>query len=279
MYFLKRPMPEDNARNSHQPKTLYAGSLLAIVLVLVPLLWLAGRKPERPPDIHRGGVHGIYRTGFVNEENPLFERGVWANGQTTALDWANVRTAHGLAFGTDSGRVRFSDSTALLTGAWGPDQTAEARVYTVNQSDTAFEEVELRLRSSLSGHRATGYEINFRCSKTRNAYTQIVRWNGPLGKFAYLNSATGPQYGVSNGDIVRATIVGQVITAYINGVQVLQATDDTYSGGSPGIGFYLEGASGINNNFGFTSFMATDMPVDEASTVKESEKGRINLRM
>jgi hypothetical protein len=95
-----------------------------------------------------------------------------------------------------------------------------------------------------------------------------------LGKFTYLNSATGPQNGVSNGDMVRATIVGQVITAYINGVQVLQATDDTYSGGSPGIGFYLEGASGINSNFGFTSFMATDAPADEAATVKKSKKSR-----
>ena len=71
---------------------------------------------------------------------------------------------------------------------------AEATVHSVNQNDNIYEEVELRLRSSLSPHRSTGYEITFRCSKTANAYAQIVRWDGPLGKFTYLNSHWGPQY-------------------------------------------------------------------------------------
>jgi hypothetical protein len=58
--------------------------------------------------------------------------------------------------------------------------------------------------------------------------------------------------------VVKATIVGNVITAYINGVQVLQATDNTYKGGSPGMGFYIEGTTGVNSDYGFTSFKATD---------------------
>ena len=48
-----------------------------------------------------------------------------------------------------------------------------------------------------------------------------------------------------------------VITAYINGVQVLKATDNTYTAGSPGIGFYIEGATAVNGDFGFTTFTAT----------------------
>jgi len=180
-----------------------------------------------------------------------------------ARDWANIRTAPGLAFGTESGTVKYDDSTALLAGNWGPDQTIEAMVHSVNQSDSAFEEVELRLRSALSAHRATGYEVNFRCSKTRNAYTQIVRWNGPLGRFTYLNTASGSQYGVEDGDVVKATIVGTVITAYINGVRVLQAADSAYPAGSPGMGFYLEGARGSNADYGFTGFTATDRPPAE----------------
>ena len=123
--------------------------------------------------------------------------------------------------------------------------------------DDIYEEVELRLRSSLSAHKATGYEILFRCSKTDKAYTQIVRWNGPLGDFTYLDAAGGSKFGVANGDVVKATIVGKVITAYINGVKVLQATDDTYPGGSPGMGFYLEGAGGVNEDYGFTRFTAS----------------------
>jgi hypothetical protein len=123
-----------------------------------------------------------------------------------------------------------------------------------------YEEVELRLRSSLSAHRATGYEINFRCSKTSNAYTQIVRWNGPLGSFTQLNGNGGAQYGVKDGDVIKATIVGNVITAYLNGVQVDQVTDNTFTSGNPGMGFYVQGISGasVNANYGFTTFMATD---------------------
>jgi hypothetical protein len=156
------------------------------------------------------------------------------------------------------GALKYNDSTALLAGNWGPSQTVEAKVYSKNQNDNVFEEVELRLRSSLSGNSAAGYEINFRCSKTANAYAQIVRWNGPLGDFTYLRAKTGSGFGVANGDVVKATIIGGVITAYINAVQVLQAKDNSYASGSPGMGFYLEGATGVNTDCGFTSFTATD---------------------
>jgi hypothetical protein len=141
---------------------------------------------------------------------------------------------------------------------------AQATVHTVNQSDDFFEEVELRLRSSLSPHRATGYEVNFRCSKTRKAYTQIVRWNGRLGSFTILKSAEGPQFGVADGDVIKATIIGHVITSYINGVRVLETTDRTYVSGRPGMGMYLEGATGVNGDFGFTRFEATDLPPNDS---------------
>ena len=241
---------------------------IAILLIFGPLLWLMSRVPAVSPGPSApSSVRRTYTTHFVNEENPILEGGTWINGRTAALDWANVRTIPGLAFGTDSGNVKYSDSTALLTGTWGPDQAVEAAVYSVNQNDGVYQEVELRLRSSLSAHRATGYEINFRCSKTKNAYTQIVRWNGRLGRFTYLNAATGSQFGVATGDIVKATIVGTAITAYINGVPVLQATDKAYAGGSPGIGFYLEGASGVNRDFGLTSVTATDGPSIDSKAV------------
>jgi len=145
-----------------------------------------------------------------------------------------------------------------LKGDWGPDQTAEATVHSVNQNENVYEEVELRLRSSLSAHSATGYEINFRCSKTSNAYSEIVKWNGPLGSFTYLSQRQGSQYGVADGDVVKATIVGNVITVYKNGVQIAQATDSTYATGNPGVGFFLEGTAGVNRDYGFTRFTASD---------------------
>jgi hypothetical protein len=83
----------------------------------------------------------------------------------------------------------------------------------------------------------------------------------------YLKQNGGAQYGIADGDVVKATAVGNVITAYINGVQVAQATDTTFTHGSPGIGFYLQGATGVNTDYGFTSFTASDkVPVPSAPT-------------
>src|SRR6266853_3214951 len=126
-----------------------------------------------------------YATQFPRAENPISENGKWITGKVAGLDWADIAARPGLAYGVESGSNGYDDSTALLTGSWGPDQMAEATAHTVNQSDAVYEEVELRLRSSLSRHKATGYEINFRCSKTSNAYAEIGRWDGPLGKCTY----------------------------------------------------------------------------------------------
>jgi tetratricopeptide (TPR) repeat protein len=208
------------------------------------------------------GTPRTYTTNFPLTENPISENGIWENGKAIGLDWADAATvpgrAFGLEFGLGSGSKAYDDAAALLTGNWGPDQTAQATVYSMNQNDSIYEEVELRLRSSLSAHIATGYEILFRCSKSQDAYAEIVRWNGPLGSFTYLDRHKGAQYGVATGDVVKATIAGNVITAYINGVQIAQATDSTYPTGHPGMGFFLQGTTGVNRDYGFTSFTASD---------------------
>ncbi len=208
------------------------------------------------------GLRKPYTTTFPLTENPISEGGRWINGQAVGLDWADIQTVPGLAFGTEKGTINFDDSTALLAGSWGPDQTVEATVHSVNQpSDQGiYEEVELRLRSSLSAHRATGYEINFRCNKTVNGYMQVVRWNGPFGNFTYLDGRGGSQYGVQNGDVVKASMIGNVITVYLNGVQIAQTIDNTFTSGNPGMGFYVQGTSGtnVNRDYGFSSFTASD---------------------
>ena len=244
-------------------KLIMGSSVIAVVIALWPL---ATRSANMLPAVSApAGTHGTYSTNFSRAENPISEGGKWSNGQTDGLDWANVQTTPGLAFGTEIGGSRpepqnYDDSTALLKGTWGPNQTVQATVHSVNpnQDDTVWEEVELRLRSSLSPHNATGYEVMFRCSKIAKAYCNVARWEGPLGKFTYLIKAGGSQYGVAEGDVVKATMIGNVITVYINGVQMLQTTDDTFKSGNPGMGFFIDRATGVNSDFGFTSFMATD---------------------
>jgi len=195
-----------------------------------------------------------YTTEFEETENPISENGVWLNGRTDGLDWSDVATYSGVAHGT-AATLRYSDPTAVLKGTWAEDQMVEATVYSVNQTGRLYQEVELRLRSSISPHSCTGYEVFFRCLKTPHAYTQIVRWNGPVADFTILADKSGPQYGVTNGDVVKATIVGNVITAFINGVQMAQVTDDAFTSGNPGIGFNF-GCNGTYQDFGLTDCTA-----------------------
>lgn len=203
---------------------------------------------------------GTYTTSFPLTENPISEGGNWTNGKTDGLDWCDVSTVPGLAFGTQTGvSGEYDDSTAILKGDWGPNQTVTATVYTVNQTySNVYEEVELRLRSSISANSNSGYEVLFRCRNDSSSYVEIVRWNGPLGSFTSLAKATGSSYGISSGDVVKATVSGNVITAYKNDVQLLQASDNTYGTGNPGIGFWLRGTTGVNGDYGFTTFSATD---------------------
>jgi len=198
-----------------------------------------------------------YTTNFSLTENPISESGKWTNGKSTGLDWANIRTFPGLAVGTQTDTGQYDDSTAILAGTWGANQSAWATVRTVNQSSSLFEEVEIRLRTSISPNSIKGYKVSFRCTADGSQYVQIVRWDGAWGNFTNITSTTGS--GIHNGDEVKATIVGSTVTAYINGVQIVQGTDSTYTNGSPGMGFYIQGGSALQEaDYGFTSFAATD---------------------
>jgi hypothetical protein len=52
--------------------------------------------------------------------------------------------------------------------------------------------------------------------------------------------------------------MGKVLTVYINGVRMIQISDDRFPNGNPGLGYYLDGAVGVMGDFGFSRFMATD---------------------
>lgn len=202
------------------------------------------------------GSNGTYTTNFPQTENPISENNNWVNGQTTGLKWKNVRTTSGFAFGTETGSGGYDDSTAVLTGSWNADQSAQAKVSIAHADggNGVFEEVEIRLRTTISANSNSGYEIN--CSVIQgNPYMQIVRWNGPLGSWTLLDAR---DVGCGNGDVLKASVTGSTITAYKNGSAVFSVNDGTFKNGSPGIGFYLQGGnSSMTSNFGFSTFTAT----------------------
>jgi hypothetical protein len=217
-----------------------------------------------------------YSTRFQLDEDSISEGGMWINGGTDGLDWVDVVTKNGVAYGgrsrmhvaerrVEQGNLEsatpedalpegdYDDPTAVLAGTWGKNQHAKARVFSRNPTDEYFQEVEIRLRSTITPHSCTGYEVFWRCLKTEAGYAEIVRWNGRIADFTSLKKLIGPEYGVKDGDLVEATIVGNVLKGFINGVEVISATDDTYDAGNPGIGFNF-GVGDTNVDHGFRSY-------------------------
>ena len=208
-----------------------------------------------------------YRTSFQTDENPISEGGIWLNGRKDGIDWADVVTRNGEVYGAvtrmavaerrvEQGNLDlaaaeggapegdYDDPTAVLAGVWGKNQYAKARVFSRNPTDEYFQEVEIRLRSAIAPHLCTGYEVFFRCLKTQDGYAEIVRWNGKIGDFTSLAKLSGPQYGVEDGDVIKG---------YINGVEMISATDDVFGEGGPGVGFnFFVGDTNVDH--GFTYF-------------------------
>jgi len=232
-------------------------------------------------DVADGGEHKSasvrsYSTHFQLDEEPMSEGGIWINGKADGIDWADVVTKNGVAYGgltrmqaaerrveqgnlaptsMDGGEPEgdYDDPTALLDGVWGRNQYAKATVFSKNPTERYFQEVEIRLRSTMTPHYCSGYEVFWRCLKTEVGYSEIAKWNGKVGSFTSLRKLFGPQYGVEDGDIVAATVVGSEIKGFINGVEVISAIDNTFETGNPGIGYNF-GVGDTNADHGFTYF-------------------------
>ncbi len=262
--------------NSTKTSTLLLG-ILAVVLV-AGAGWPAARAAEPQPKPRQSGIassddaqakpaepggegrSSTYTTKFEGAEDPLSENGKWSNN---SQDWTKIRkkdgVAHGTQTGTNAGAKVYDDSFAHLSG-FPPDQEAWATVHITKPNAACHQEVEILLRWTSSAHRTTGYECNARCLNNGSSYMEVVRWDGPLAKYTYLARRGGPDYGLKHGDVLKASIIGNVITVYLNGVQKIQVSDDTFKAGDPGIGLFLQcnGREGIGSNadFGFSSFSA-----------------------
>ena len=169
---------------------------IAFLIICLRLASLSGAE----------AIAGTYTTNFPVTENPISENGQWIGGKTAGLAWADFQSTPGLAFGKQPGTSQgvYDDSIALLTGTWGPNQTVQATVKTVNQNDGIFEELEIRLRSTVTANSSTGYECLFSARSSANAYVQIVRWNGPFGSFTLLDARGGSSMALHNGDTIDA---------------------------------------------------------------------------
>jgi hypothetical protein len=229
---------------------------LAIALLVTLSIPLIGCSPSKNAPA-QGDLPGvpIYTTDFPITENPISEGGKWLNGATTGVDWADVQTASNKASGTgpqNAGAKQFADPTAVLSSTWPSDQYAQAVVSAGSLGGNCCKEVELAMRASVSAHSITGYFMDCSLIDGYN-YMEFGTYNGPLNDFSTLARTTA--FHCVDGDVLTMTASGNVITVYRNGTQVLQATDSTFSTGSPGVGFY-NSADSTWTNFGLKNFVA-----------------------
>jgi hypothetical protein len=218
--------------------------------------------PAPPPT----GCGHSYSTSFPDAENPLSQNGEWIDGGTVGVEWGNVQNTSGAMFGTIiNGAPPYNDSTAILAGGpWCQNQTAQATVF-INATDSSSqEEVELHLNTTITSNSITGYEGDVSVL-SGNLYFVWARWNGPLNSYCYIHSGTCDssasiaQVQVHNGDVLKATNVNGLLTLYDNGTAIITAKDTTYTGGTPGVGFWNVGGTTADlAHYGFSSFSAND---------------------
>ena len=232
--------------------------------------------------------NSYFRDFSTGSENPISEKGRWVNGKLSAVDWQNCEVSsgsiHGDTNGTNSNAcmadINCTDPTCLLTGTWGPDQDITVVVKnSVPHTHPDSEEAECRLRTRFSPHRHVGYELMW--SLTNNHYIDLERWDfdGVNQRFHDLKFIADDG-AVADGDTLRCTMIGTVITGYRNGTQRITYDTSTgndggtpgmadsiqYSTGNPGVGFFLRNFPGSTYvEYGIESAMPgvpPSLPVD-----------------
>jgi len=202
---------------------------------------------------------GSYSTNFNLTENPISEGGVWTNGGAVGLNWQNVRTTTGLAFGSGTSSS-YNDCVAHLSG-FSANQSAEATIFRqVGYISPDSHEVELLLRFAITSGNARGYEVTFSIGQTAAG---IVRWNGASGDWTVVGSVNLLRAPVT-GDRVKATIVGSTITLYQDigsgYVNLGSVADSKWATGNPGIGFFIRPGSGADpSKYCYNSFSASSI--------------------
>jgi len=198
-----------------------------------------------------------YTTDFNLTESPISEGGKW---KQAGVDWTRVVTSGGLAYGTQSGSGGFNDSYAYLAGSFPANQSGSATIHLESGITANYAEVEILLRWTDSAHNATGYECNLAYN---GQYAEIIKWPGPFAtdksQFTFISSGNPVSTGVHDGDVFQADVVGNVITARLNGRVIATGTDSSIpSGGAPGMGFYSEGAP-ASPKYSFTHYTGTGL--------------------
>ena len=80
-----------------------------------------------------------------------------------------------------------------------------------------------------------------------------MRWNGAIGDFTSLEKRIGAEFGVKDGDVVEATVEGNVLQGIRERRGGHLGDRRRFQDGAPGVGFnFFVGDTNVDH--GFTSF-------------------------
>jgi hypothetical protein len=244
--------------------------IVASVLAATVTRQIIIRNSNDPDNIPPSSAY--YYTSFNATENPISEGSAWINGGSVGIDFQNVQTGSGRAYGiAESGGPPYDDSTAVLTGTWSGTQWASATAFVTNQGSSAgTQEIELRLLTTITANSLTGYEILFSVQPS-DPYVQLVRWNGPLNDFTVIGTATLGAAPVT-GDVMSFSVESGTFHVYKNGTEITldDNTDSTYTTGYPGIGFWKKDAAAAMSDAGWSDFVASDGGLVVAASASQS---------
>lgn len=217
--------------------------------------------PSGTPELSISPSDAVYVTTFPANENPISESGNWAH--TAGNGMCVVRTSGGNALGTQTDNT-LDDSYTILQGDWGTDYEIEAVIYrhaSLPEAADPSHETEMLFRASDGADAYQAYEIMVNSVGLINC----GHWTAPLTVDVIVEES-GPGYDqeVLDGDVVRARIVGNTISVWVNDASccTYDITDHSpvFNTGNPGIGFFTRPSVGGNTDyFGFKSVTVTKL--------------------
>lgn len=178
-----------------------------------------------------GGSPVTFSDNFIRaNENPLSKGGAWTNG---IIGYGNMRTVSNLALGVSMGANNGAIVTTPSYAAF-PNQSAS-----VTLSDLVTCGVFVRF-----GVAGNGYRLYYVTSTS----VRIARIDAGVGTVLGADIVTPTMVA---GDILTLSIVGNILTASLNGGSLDTRSDAIYATGSPGI--YMFGNTNSVGPFSCTS--------------------------
>jgi len=199
--------------------------------------------------------HRTYSTRFPAPRIPVSEGATGSTGETRR---------HGLGQRPDRrfATVWFGASGACCEGPSNPsyftlpDSVPQAKpLGSVNQKKEVYEEVAFAPCAAVCWRtRRPDMKLLSMFQNREGVLTSRKVGTDSLGDFTYLKGGEGSRYGVKNGDVVKATIVGgNVIAVSPRAFRCFKSATIPIKNGSPGMGLYIHEATHGNDGYGFTS--------------------------